>query len=93
MALVVLGVLGGAAVGGLGGWALGGFAGAALGGIAGAALGGALGAAASYQCYYYPYRPLYFNRYYYQPSYPVAMPYVYQQYPMQWFPAPAFGYW
>jgi len=95
MAIALLGALGGAALGGLGGYWLGGLTGAALGGIAGAAVGGLAGAAA-YPCYY-PYWGPYYSPYYYgygyQPLYPAMMPRPYFQYPMQWFPAPMFGYW
>jgi hypothetical protein len=94
MAFIILGALGGLAVGGLGGWALGGLAGAAIGGVAGAAFGGMVGAAMyPYPWYYSHYWPSCNQPYYYQPYYPVMFPRVYPQYPMQWGPAPAFGYW
>jgi len=94
MALVILCALGGAALGGFGGLALGGLAGAAIGGLAGAAVGGAAGMALSYPWYYHQYWSPYYQPYnYYQPYYPTMTPYTYPRYPMQWFPAPAFGYW
>ena len=94
MALAILGALGGAALGGFGGLALGGFTGAAIGGLAGAAVGGAAGIALSYPWYYHHYWSPYYQPYqYYQPYYPTMTPYMYPRYPMQWFPAPVFGYW
>ena len=101
MALVLLGALGGAALAGFGGWALGGWTGAAIGGLAGGVIGGLAGGALSYPGYQQPYwSPYYQPRYYYQPSYyqpnyyySAAVPQAYPQYPAQWMPMPAYGYW
>lgn len=86
-----MGALGGAAVGpAIGLTVLGG---AAVGGLAGAAVGGLTGAAFEMPWYYYPYWTPNYHPYYYQPHYAPMVPRMYPYYPMQWAPAPAFGYW
>ena len=96
---ILIGALAGAALGGLGGLYLGGLTGGLVGGLAGGAVGGLAGAALNYGNVYYPYYTSNWNRYYYQPSYPMSsVPMMGMSpsfYPsaMPWFqPAPIFRY-